>query len=324
MNEFTIVREFGPEAAPPSDDVLAKARAELMTELRARPPRRFPLRVAAAVAAAAVIGLVVAFAQLGGGPAPEQAAPAPIRLVDFQTPELPPELAPVPSGLHQGGLTGEPGWLGRGYAPATPGSLDHVTVKLSWRGHDPYGTGPEFRETTYDGKRAYVGTDEAINGADPSEILRTVYLAWQTGPDTWTILSGSGRFATEENVRALADTLVPATDTLDLSIDVAPAGWELYAFKNGVTTLRDPAAQDHELTVSLQDGLTADFAENTQVPADRVVPVTVNGGEGELLALTDGTWMLQALLPDGRAFLLQASAGFTEAQVIEVAQGVHT
>ena len=88
--------------------------------------------------------------------------------------------------------------------------------------------------------------------------------------------------------------------------------------------MRDPASPDRELTVSLRDGLVEDFAKATVVPVERSVPVTINGGRGELLALTDGTWMLQAPLPDGRAFLLQAAAGFTRQQVVEVAEGVHT
>lgn len=329
MNEFTVIRDYGPPASPPAEAVLASARAELMAELSppaAKPRRtRFNLRIAAAVAAAVVIGIVVAVGQVGGSgtEVPQAGNSGPVRLVEFRTPALPPELSPVPGGLHSGGLTGEPGWIGRFYSPPNPRDHDHVGVLASSRGPNPQNIDEDHRETTYDGKKAFVTELEAIDGAEPSRIHRTVRLAWESTPGTWTILSGSGRYASEESVRALADTLVPTTDELDLSIDVAPAGWELAAFKEGVTTLRDPASPDRELTVSLQDGLIEDFAEGTMSTVDRSIPVTINGGRGELLELTDGSWMLQAPLPDGRAFLLQASSAFSEQQVVEVAEGVH-
>jgi hypothetical protein len=325
LNEFTVVRDYGPPASPLSEAVLASARADLMAELSPKPRRtRFNLRIAAAVAAAVVIGIVAAVGQFGGGTEVPQAGNSdPVRLVEFRTPALPPELSPVPDDLHSVGLTGEPGWIGRFYSPPNPRSHDRIGVLASSRGPNPQNIGEDHRETTYDGKKAFVAELEATDGSDPSKIHRTVRLAWESAPGTWTILSGSGRFATEDSVRALAATLVPTTDELELSIDVAPAGWELTAFKDGVTTLRDPAAPDRELTVSLRDGLTENFADGTMVPVDRSVPVTINGSRGELLALTDGTWMLQALLPDGRAFLLQVSAGFTQQQVVEVAEGVH-
>jgi hypothetical protein len=329
LNEFTVLRDYGPPASPPSEAVLASARADLMAELApptAKPRKtRFTLRIAAGVAAAVVVGVVAAVSQFGGDTTevPQARDSDPVRLVEFRAPVLPPELNPVPDGLGAGGLTGEPGWIGRFYSPADPRSHDRIGVLASSRGPNPQSIDEDHRETTYDGKRAFVAELEAIDGADPSKVHRTVRLSWESAPDTWTTLSGSGRFASEQAVRALADTLVPPTEELELSIGVAPAGWELAAFKPGVTTLRDPADQDRELTVSLRDGLVEDFAEGTVVPVDRSVPVTINGGRGELLALTDGTWMLQALLPDGRAFLLQASAGFTQQQVVEVAEGVH-
>jgi hypothetical protein len=332
LNEFTVIRDYGPPATPPSEAVLASARADLMAELSAHQPKPAPvrrrvrvsLRVAAAVAAAVVVGIVVAVGQFGGGTeVPRAADSGPVRLVEFRAPALPPELNPVPDGLRVSGLTGEPGWIGRFYNPVDSRSQDRIGVLASSRGHNPQNIDEDHRETTYDGKKAYVAELEAYDGADASTIVRTVRLSWESAPGTWTILSGSGRFASEEAVRALAGTLVPTTDELELSIDVAPEGWELAAFKQGVTTLRDPASPDRELTVSLRDDLVPDFAEGTMVPVERSVPVTINGGRGELLALTDGTWMLQAPLPDGRAFLLQAAAGFTQRQVVEVASGVH-
>lgn len=332
LNEFTVLRDYGPPASPPSEAVLASARADLMAELSAHdrkpaPVRRRPrlnLRIAAAVAAALVIGIVVAVGQFGGGTeVPRAGGGGPIRLVEFRAPALPPELDPVPDGLRKSGLTGEQGWIGRFYNPDS-GSEDVIGVLASSRGWNPQNIDADHRATTYDGKKAFLTELEAYDGEDPSKIHRTVRLAWESAPGTWTILSGGGRFASEQAVRALADTLVPATDEVELSITVAPAGWELAAFKSGVTTLRDPASPDRELTVSLHEGLFENFAEDTMVPVERTVPVTINGGDGELLALTDGTWMLQAPLPDGRAFLLQAGEGFTQQQVVEVAEGVHT
>jgi hypothetical protein len=87
--------------------------------------------------------------------------------------------------------------------------------------------------------------------------------------------------------------------------------------------LRDPGGPDRELTVSLLTGLAEDFVMGTMVPVERSTSVGINGGRGELRKLTDGSWMLQAPLPNGRAFLLQISSAFSEHQVIEVAEGVH-
>ncbi len=104
-NEFTLLRDYGPPASPLPDAVLASARADLLAELSpaaAKPRRtRFGLRVAAAVAAALVIGAGVAVSRLDGGTTevPQAGSSGPVRLVQFRHPPLPPELNPVPRGL---------------------------------------------------------------------------------------------------------------------------------------------------------------------------------------------------------------------------------
>src|SRR5690348_16646490 len=102
MNEFTIIREHGPAPTPLSDDVLAKARADLLSEINATPAttnrpvrlRRRAVIIGATVAAAAAVAGVIATTGTDS-PAPPVAAKPPV-LVEFHMPARPPELNPIP------------------------------------------------------------------------------------------------------------------------------------------------------------------------------------------------------------------------------------
>ncbi|MBK1787434.1 hypothetical protein [Prauserella cavernicola] len=334
IDEFNLVREHGPAAHKLSDDVLAGARAELMNELSAAPAldqapaRRGPrmkFRVVAAAAAALVVGLVVGVSQLGGT-GTEQAgpgSPSPIRLVEATEPTLPPELRPIPDGLQLIGYSAEPGWIGRGYGPVSPESDDRVNVQTSWNGHNPQNMGVDFEETSYNGQPAYVAQIESTEGEGAGDTYRTAYLSWESAPGVWTVVTGDGRFASEDAVRTLADSLVASRDHVKLTIGVAPEGWVPVSFKDGVTSYEDPDFSDREITVSLRDGLDENFAEGSEVPVADSGEATVNGKPADVLELENGAWMLQAQLPDDRAFLVQASDDFSRDQVVELAEGVY-
>jgi hypothetical protein len=338
MNEFTLLREHGPEPTPLTEDVLAKARTDLLTEIgatagpaRDRPVhlRRRVVIVAAAVAAAVVVGIAVTDTGGPGGsadtsapnpPPPTSGSPA---LVRFDMPALPPELNPIPEGVTRPGFTAEPGWIAAVYGDADgPRSADKsdIYVRASQRRPDIHGG----RDTTYAGKPAVV---ERVDQEEPD--YHSVSLTWERSPGQWITLTGMGDFADEQAVRSLADTLVDTDEPLSLGISVAPPGWELYAFKGagpdsdgGVTSLRDPHHRDRTIDVSTMPGLVPDYGRAVEGGPLPTVPVSVNGRQGELVHLADDRWMLQALLPDGRAFQLQVPAGFTQQQVIELAAGV--
>lgn len=326
MNEFTVIREHGPAPTPLSDDVLAKARADLLAEIHATTRtapgqpvrlRRRAVLIAASVAAAAAVAGVVATSGTDS-PAPPSARP-PV-LVDFHMPALPPELNPIPAGVTEPGYTGEPGWLAAVYSGADNRSSISVTVYA----HRPSSNGVSHQDTTYAGKPAVI---EEVDQEDPP--VHVVSLGWERSPGQWVRLAGAGDFADERTVRSLADTLVDTDKRLSLDISVAPAGWEMYAFKDdgpngdgGVTSLRDPRNPNREIHVSTMPELVPNYGEVLQDGPHEAIPVSVNGRHGDLVLIPGYQWMLQALLPDGRAFQLQVPADFTKQQVIELAEGV--
>jgi hypothetical protein len=337
MNEFTLLREHGPEPIPLTEDVLAKARADLLTEIRATAgpaparPVRLGRRAAIIVAAAAAVVAGVVVTGTGGtgdtavssASNPPPSAGAPPVLVRFDMPALPPKLNPVPDGVTGPGFTAEPGWIAAVYGDADGPRSEHKSdIYVMTRQHRP--DIHDGRDTTYDGKPAVV---ERIDQEEPE--YHSVSLTWERSPGQWVTLTGMGGFADEQDVRSLAGTLVDTDERLDLDISVAPAGWELYAFKGAgpdgagaVTSLRDPHAPDRTLHVSTMPGLVPDYGEMVEGGPLPAVPVSVNGRRGELVHLADDRWMLQAPLPDGRAFQLQVPAGFTQQQVIELAESV--
>jgi hypothetical protein len=344
MNEFTMIQEHGPAPTPLSDDVLSKARADLLAEINTEinttapatapvttPPaadrpvrlRRRAVVIAAAAAAVAVVAGVVATSG-DDAPAPPSAADRPPVLVEFHMPALPPELNPIPEGVTEPDFTGEPGWLAAVYSdvdrprPGEEMSSIYVTISTSRR------SDLARDNTTYAGKPA---TIEEVDQAEPR--FRQVSLGWERSPGQWITVSGLGDFADERTVRSLADTLVDTDKRLSLHISIAPAGWEMYAFKGpgpdgdgAVTSLRDPRNPDREIHVSTMLELVPNYGRALQDGPHDTIPVSVNGRQGDLVLIPGYRWMLQAPLPDGRAFQLQVPADFTEQQVIQLAEGV--
>ncbi|MFC3890435.1 hypothetical protein ACFOWZ_03040 [Lentzea rhizosphaerae] len=313
MNEFTVIREHGPQPTPLSDEVLAKARADLLAEIHATPrPVRLRRRtVVIAAAAAAVVAGIIAI------PTPSPTYKAPV-LVTFHMPVPPPELNPVPEGVTGPRFTAEPGWLAAVYSDNKPGAeMSAIYVIASNRPSDGV-------ETTYDGKPAVL---HEVDQEEPT--FHEVALSWERSPGQWIKLTGIGRFADEQTVRSLAGTLVDTDKRLSLDINVAPAGWELYAFKDAgpdgagaVTSLRDPANPDRTIHVSTTSGLVPNYGQAVEGGPVDTIPVSVRGRQGDLVQIPGKQWMLQAPLPDGRAFQLQVPAGFTQQQVVELAEGV--
>ncbi|NGY63192.1 hypothetical protein G7043_30160 [Lentzea sp. NEAU-D13] len=327
MNEFTMIREHGPEPTPLSADVLAKARADLLAEIHAATPattsrpvhlrRRTVVVAAAAVAVAVVTGVIAT----GGTDTPIPTYEAPV-LIKFDMPALPPELNPVPDGVTAPGFTAEPGWLAAVYSDADkkPGEeMSAISVIVSSNRRSSDGA-----RTTYAGKPAVL---EKVDQKEPA--FRQVALTWERSPGQWIKLTGTGRYADEHTVRSLADTLVDTDKRLSLDINVAPAGWELYAFKGAapdgagaVTSLRDPNNPNRTIHVSTMLGLVPNYGQAVEGGPRDTIGVSVNGRQGDLVQIPGKQWMLQAPLPDGRAFQLQVPADFTQQQVIELAEGV--
>lgn len=328
MNEFTMIREHGPQPTPLSDDVLARARADLLAEIHATTaisrPVRLRRRTAIIATAAAAVAVVTGIIATGGTGTPTPPSPtyrAPV-LVEFHMPALPPELNPLPDGVTAPGFTAEPGWLAAVYRDADhkPGE-EMSSIYVTASSNRPSSDGVQ---TTYAGKPA------ALEKTDQEEpAVHRVALSWERSPGQWIKLTGVGRFADEHTVRSLADSLVDTDKRLSLDINLAPAGWELHAFKDAgpdgagaVTSLRDPNNPDRTIHVSTMPGLVPNYGQAVEGGPRDTIPVSVSGRQGDLVQIPGRQWMLQAPLPDGRAFQLQAPADFTQQQVIELAEGV--
>lgn len=323
MNEFTMIREHGPAPTPLSADVLAKARADLLTEIHATTPNRparLRRRAAIITAAAAAVAVATGIIATGGTDTPSPTYEAPV-LVKFHMPALPPELSPVPEGVTAPGFTAEPGWLAAVYSADNKPGEEMSAIYVIAFSNRPNSDGAQ---TTYAGKPAVL---EKVDQKEPK--FHQMALIWERSPGQWIKLTGIGRFADEHTVRSLAGTLVDTDKRLSLDISVAPAGWELHAFKDAapdgagaVTSLRDLNNPDRTIHVSTMLELVPNYGQVVEGGPRDTIRVSVNGRQGELVQIPGKRWMLQAPLPDGRAFQLQVPADFTQQQVIELAEGV--
>jgi hypothetical protein len=128
---------------------------------------------------------------------------------------------------------------------------------------------------------------------------------------------------------SLAEQVVDRPVVVPLQLALAPRGWVLVAYKDDrIVTLADPAGDP--ATDATARTLTASLPQPPSDPADLsrevgatgdLVSVTVHGRPASLLPTHDG-WFLQAELPDGTVFVVQAPGDFTVRQVVQVAEGV--
>jgi hypothetical protein len=309
-DEIALLRQYGPDAGAATDEGLSRARRQLVARIGSADPRRHHhpgrrvLILGAAGAAVAAIGAVTLPNVFKADRTPQ----SPIVLADFATPVFPLDLRPRPADLSAPTFTtGDTTMLTAVYRSQSHGN--DVYVGVSARRPD-LGTGTPV---TLDGKPA---TLSILAGGD----VRSAGLTWERQPGQWVSLNGLGKYATEAALRNLARLLVDAELPVTLQIHLAPQGWRLQAFKPTVVTLADPADRRRTLSVALIDAIDPDFAHNSgaQAPAQQV---TINGKPGQLIH-SHGIWILQALLPDGSAFILQAPTDLTADQVLAIAAQV--
>jgi hypothetical protein len=281
-------------------------------------------RVAPALVAAAAVVVGVGVGRGGDEPF----VPGPVELVGQQSQTFPLSLDSLPAGL-----TGPSFSLDPSFEEVAPGR-----AHAGW--HDPadpasgIGLQVDPEEPSTDGTEeigeARIGPAEAtvhrteVTGGGP-----VVTVVWERSDDQWVTVSGEGRFATETSVVSLAEQVVDRPVVVPLQLALAPRGWVLVAYKDDrIVTLADPAgdpatdATARTLTASLpqQPSDPADLSREVGATGD-LVPVTVHGRPASLLPTHDG-WFLQAELPDGTVFVVQAPGDFTARQVVEVAEGV--
>ncbi|RBY96986.1 hypothetical protein DQ237_05135 [Blastococcus sp. TF02-8] len=290
---------------------------------RIRRARRARRVAPALVAAAAVVVGVSVVHDDGGVP-----AAGAVVLVDYSVPAFPLSFDRLPAGLVGPHASLDPSFdeVGPGTAhagwgdPGDPDSGVGITVgtELSTDGSD------EIGEVEIGGEDATVYRTDVTGG--PAEIS----VVWERADDQWVRVTGSGRFGSEKSVVELARRVTDRGFAVPLQVAVAPRGWVVVAYKDDrVLTLADPAgapatdATARTLTVHLppQPSAPADLPSDVGATDGRMDAVTVQGQSAYLLPTAEA-WFLQASLPDGTVFTLQAPLDLTPRQVVAVADGV--
>jgi hypothetical protein len=278
-------------------------------------------RAGPALVAAAAVALAATVLPLGQS----DETPGPIELVAYDVPAFPLALRSVPPGLSAARFSLDPNMDGTGPGVAHAVYSDRADrgsgVSIHIHGPDrPDGLGDKV------GKVAIGGVDATVYEFSNSADEPSVTVAWERREDQWVTVSGKGRRADREGIVALATDLVDRPTEVPLQLSVAPAGWEVVAYKEDVIlTLADPRSKDHtrSLTVRLTKDPTPREALAAQLEAvtGPLRPVRVHGQPAELLPTASG-WYLQARLPDRTTFVLQAPKDLTQEDVLAIAAGV--
>ncbi|GIF00276.1 hypothetical protein [Paractinoplanes rishiriensis] len=302
MNEIELLRRYGPDAPPATDEALAAARAKVLGGMRRRPFLVLRPALAGLGLVALVLGGIVVTSRDGERPPVVGVTPTgPVRLVAAGAPEFPYRLP----GLGAVTFTADPG--GPLIAVYTAVNVVLTTTDAD-QARDGFGSA-----TTVDGRPARLGR---IGGDAPS-----VQLTWERRPGEWLVLVGNDRYATEEAVRALAAQVQdrPQRVGVKLFLSLVPDGWRLSGFKSGgtIVTYRNPDRPSDDLSLSRLNAV--DPAVGPDVEGfEQVERVTVNGRPARLVRST-GFWLVQATLEDGTAVQLIGPRSLTAEQVVRLA-----
>ncbi len=328
MNEITLLQQHGPDSAPATESVLDSARHRLLTEIAdaSTEPRQrwaglhrqhgFQRGRRLAITVIAASALFVFSVVVGGVITAERSSdrpPVAVSLVAFEMPVFPLAFDPMPASLQAPSFNLHDSRFGAGYQDVDGES----GVSLSIRDRRPrpeLELGEDIRPVLVHGQRGELWRDHPQNGP------LFVKVAWEREPGQWVQVTGVGRFGTEAAVLALADTVVERPQEVPLQVGLAPAGWEVFAFKDDrILTLKDENS-DATMTVHLSERTWSDLL-HTVMGAQEVSTVQVNGRAAQLVR-ADEIWFLQVPLPDGSAFNLQAPLFMTAEQVVAIGEQV--
>ncbi|MCZ2815339.1 hypothetical protein [Modestobacter sp. VKM Ac-2984] len=300
---------------------------------RRRPTRRGALRAGGAVlvAAAAVTAAVLVAEPEAAAPPSDQVAQADrIRLVDFDLPTQSLTLPTPPPGTAAPTLGADSaGGTSMTYT-STESPFDFLSITVGTEPGSPDGPvsfpGSVPEDITVNGSPAVIVAptqDEAIAG-----------LNWERRSGQWVTIFAQGRYAQRDLLTGIAADLVDDPQGIPVQLHLAPAGYSLDFFKDDgrIVRLADDTDPSLGLTVQL---LSADEVTSIeeQLPSvgsrqdGTVEDVTVQGQPAQLARTDHGDggehgWVLQALLPGGRTFVVEAPGGLTSEQVVQIADQV--
>jgi hypothetical protein len=142
-------------------------------------------------------------------------------------------------------------------------------------------------------------------------------LVFQRGT-SWIKVGGQSSLASPDVLLRVARSLTDQVRPVDVSVSLAPDGWQLAAFKDDVTTYDDPASDDRtrSLTVTV-----AGRYDPSRVGDGLVKPtdVMVLGRTGSQ-AVRGNIRYLAFPLSDGRAVTLSAPADMSLADLVRIAE----
>ncbi len=296
-----------------------------------RPGRTAVLRTGAAVLTAAAAWTVAVLVTGPDPTAPPSDAPvsqAPpigeLGLVAFELPAFPLTLPAAPAGASGPVFGGAgDGTTTMSYVSADdPGTSVNISVMTDPLSGAPLGGEGVVEEQVVIGGRPARLTALTFEGGDG-----TAYLDWERLPGQWVIINAQGRYADRDVLTAIATELIDGPQAMPLQLHLAPAGYSLDFFKDDGRVVR--LGKDGDPT----QGLTVRLQFPDEVPPAPPLPGTVLGtltvhGQPADLIRTDmgsgglGGWYLQARLPEGTPFIVEAPGALTQEQVVQIADQV--
>ncbi|MGY2127807.1 hypothetical protein [Blastococcus sp. SYSU DS0617] len=356
MNDLTLLREAGPDAAPLSTAARSAARAALLAEIEGasmRTPGRPTIRIgrtAALRTGAAVLTAAAAWAGAVAITGTDAAEPAGsgsdgLTLVAVEEITFPLSLEPVPAGMTPSftGASGDPEAVAGYTAPDGTGfSISLSPTEPAW-GDDPYLT--EQGATTVAGVPARYATgtmpDHTCTVANVCfDDLPVAALAWERAPGQWVSLRGDDAFGDRDALVAVGESLVDRPQPINLQVGLAPAGWSVVDWHEssgaiGVADDADPTrllsvqcmpeapAGDHEM-----DNGSVEQRIASVTAIDPVVTTTVDGRPAQLVHASDYMdpeqrfWLVAWELADGTLCTVHAPEDLTRDDVLAIAAGV--
>jgi hypothetical protein len=220
------------------------------------------------------------------------------------------------------------------------GASGDGTTTMSYVGADDRGDSVNISVLTEPLVGALIGAGEGvveeqvtIDGRPGRLTTRTVdgdgggsaYLDWERLPGQWVIINAQGRYADPEVLTTMAGDLIDGPQAMPVQLHVAPVGYSFDFFKDDGRVVR--LGKDGDPTQGLTVRLL--FAEEVP-PADQPAArqaVTVQGQPAELIRTDMGSgglggWYLQARLPQGTTFVVEAPGSLTAEQVVQIADQV--
>ena len=295
-DEFDDLRAILTSSGLRREDVEQVLQERMGQEHAPAPRKRRRWLAAAASAAAIAVALIVTPSILTSrGPAAIALGPAEPLTFPLTPTDLPPGLA-APWFERDGDLA-----LAHYQGQGTDQLTIVVRDEAAW-------------DVPRDAERVSVHDTEAVAFGD-SEVQQVI---WHEG-SSWIAVSGRGQFADRSTVLTFASGLENTAQHVEMPLTVAPEGWTPTNYKSIVTvTLADRTGRT--LTLVAPDALSADFERAYGVTL--IDTPTVSGTQANLGRTGDGDWVLEGTSLAGRHFALLADSDFTQAQLVEIANGV--